>query len=96
MMIRPGHVLQETIKIHDGGQEIISYLDKNGEFSLKYSYNAVNMLIQTYNSDGVLVSEELKENPSRDKYEESEHSGDWVKTVIKISEEVEKTGLNHP
>lgn len=90
----PGNVEEETIQLEDGGKQVISYLDKNGEFEEKYSLNAVNMLIQTYDPQGVLVNEELKENPNRGKYKESEHWEEFGKAVKKTLEEDEKQGIN--
>jgi hypothetical protein len=94
MMIRPGDVWNETISLGDGGKEVISYLDENGDSSLKYSYNSIHMLIQTYDINGVLIKEELKENPYSGKYKESEHYEKWLKLVEKVSKEDTKTGLN--
>lgn len=94
MIQMPGNVEEETIELEDGGKQVISYLDPDGNYSEKYSYNAVNMLIQTYDFKCVLVNEELKENPNRGKYEESEHYEKWLKLVKKVNEEDEKTGLH--
>lgn len=90
----PGNVEQETIKLENGGKQVISYLDKNGDFSEKYSLNACNMLIQTYDSNGVIVNEELKENPYCGKYEESEHLEDFKKAIKETLEDDEKQGIN--
>lgn len=90
----PGNVEEEIMHLEDGGKQVISYLDKNGEYSEKYSLNASNMLIQTYNSDGVLINEELKENSNRGKYKESEHYEEWLKIVKKVNDEDKKTGFN--
>lgn len=62
--------------------------------TMKKDLYAFNMLIQTYNSEGVLINEELKENPHSGKYEESEHYGEWLKIVKEVNEEDEKTGLH--
>lgn len=90
----PGNVEEEIMHLEDGGKQVISYLDKNGEYSEKYSLNVSNMLIQTYNSDGVLINEELKENSNRGKYKESEHYEEWLKIVKKVNDEDKKTGFN--
>lgn len=94
MLQMPGNVEEEIMHLEDGGKQVISYLDKNGEYSEKYSLNASNMLIQTYNSDGVLINEELKENSNRGKYKESEHYEEWLKIVKKVNDEDKKTGFN--
>lgn len=94
MLQMPGNVEEEIMHLEDGGKQVISYLDKNGEYSEKYSLNVSNMLIQTYNSDGVLINEELKENSNRGKYKESEHYEEWLKIVKKVNDEDKKTGFN--
>jgi|GEM_PF-1970410 len=94
MITMPGNIEQETTKLENGGKHVISYLDKNGDFSEKYSLDARNMLIQTYDSNGVLVNEELKENPYRGKYEESEHWKEFDEAVKKTLEDDEKQGIN--
>jgi antitoxin component YwqK of YwqJK toxin-antitoxin module len=94
MITMPGNVEQETITLDDGSKQIISYLDENGEFEEKYDLDAVNMLIQTYDVNGVLIKEELQKNPYSGKYKESEHYEKWLEIVEKVSKEDAKTGLN--
>jgi hypothetical protein len=84
-----GNVEQETISLENGEKQVISYLDDKGNLQQKYSYNAVNMLIQTYDSNDVLIKEELKENPHRDKMEESEHYKEYRKTMKELANEKE-------
>jgi hypothetical protein len=94
MITMPGNVEQETIILDNGNKQVITYLTENGDLEEKYDLDAFNMLIQTYDSNGVLVNEELKENPYRGKYEESEHWKEFDETVKKTLEDDEKQGTN--
>lgn len=94
MITMPGNVETETIELKDGGKQVISYLDKNSDYEEKYDLDAFNMLIQTSDSKGVLVNEELKENPNRGKYKESEHWEKFGKAVKETLEDDEKQGIN--
>lgn len=90
----PGNVEQETIILDNGNKQVITYLTENGDLEEKYDLDAFNMFIQTYDSNGVLVNEELKENPYRGKYEESEHLEDFKKAIKETLEDDEKQGIN--
>lgn len=94
MITMPGNVEQETIILDNGNKQVITYLTENGDLEEKYDLDAFNMLIQTYDSNGVLLNEELKENPYCGKYEESEHWKEFDKTVKKTLEDDEKQGIN--
>ena len=94
MITMPGNVEQETIILDNGNKQVITYLTENGDLEEKYDLDAFNMLIQTYDSNGVLLNEELKENPYCGKYEESEHWKEFDEAVKKTLEDDEKQGIN--
>lgn len=89
----PGNVEEETIELKDGGKQVISYLDKNGDYSEKYSLNAEHMFIQTYDKKDVLINEELKDNPNMGKYKESEHWEEFKRAVDETLEDDERQGI---